>query len=49
MKAGTYKIIRDHDNTTGFYAISVPEYKQWGLGFSFYWRGVLRGAYITNR
>lgn len=38
-----YRVKRDHSDTTGFFAIEVPEASQRGFGFQCSFRGVVYG------
>lgn len=49
MRFTKYKIVRDHDNKTCFFKVSVDEINQWGLGFQISIRGTLYGFSITNK
>jgi hypothetical protein len=39
----TYKIKRDHSNSTELFFVNVPEAKQYGFGFQLNYKGTMYG------
>ena len=44
----TYKIKRNHSNSTELFFVNVPEAKQYGLGFQLNYKGTLYGFSVHS-